>query len=641
MIKFDLNRMLYTLRPNEHDEDTIKNRLHAHPEVRFVSFTGVDMGGHNTDEKIPVNAFLDDMGKLLSEGVQTDGSSVALPTIADLSNARVDIMPDSDVNWYVEYNFDNIDYETGLPTGTLRIPSFLRHNGDTMVGSRTFLKDSVDRFKAAFEQILKDNPYVFEHIGGISSADEIDELLLTNATELEFWVKTPDDRADRNQLSIAQELKEQYWKRVTGPVGTAMEQTLEILDHYGFGVEMGHKEVGGVKAKMGNTGIFDHIMEQLEIDWKYSNPMQAADNESQVKNIVRDVFRMNSLEVTFRAKPMHGVAGSGEHTHFGLAARLKSGKIVNLFEPSNREDEFMSPVGFGALMGILRNYEMLNPIVSSTHDAFQRLKPGYEAPVCIVTSLGVDHKTPSRNRTILIGLVRDLKNPLSTRFELRSPNPHTNTYLIIGAAYMTMLDGIRAALEASKTPKELEASISKKYGKRDFYLEKNREYRSERNIYTDYTREEREKLFGEPPANVWQCFKAWGDQKDPIRNAGLLTGGDERIAMILRSYRAQMILKWSMEYHDRYIENTMDYLRGCVKLHEDDSNEYDVANWNEITRLKELIGHESNGHVSLLMQARNAIDEVNYEELSKLEIEIEEKLEELRFVYNKYRRNIF
>ena len=167
MIKFDLNRMLYTLTPDEHDPDTVRARLAAHPEVKFVSFTGVDMGGHNTDEKIPVQTFVDDMDKLLEGGVQTDGSSVALPKIADLSNARVDIMPDPDVNWYVEYNFDNMDYGTGLPTGTLRIPSFLRHNGDTMVGSRTFLKETVDRFKASFDKALKEHPYVFEHIGGV------------------------------------------------------------------------------------------------------------------------------------------------------------------------------------------------------------------------------------------------------------------------------------------------------------------------------------------------------------------------------------------------------------------------------------------------------------------------------------------
>ncbi len=641
MINFDLNRMLYTLHPDEHSPDAVRAKLDAHPEVRFVSFTGVDMGNHNTDEKIPVAVFKENMDSLMESGVQTDGSSVALPTIADLSNARVDIMPDPDVNWYVEYNYNNIDYETQLPTGTLRIPSFLRHNGDKMVGSRTFLKESTDRFKAGLMQALLDHPYVFEHIGGIDSADEIEELLMTNATELEFWVKTPDDRADRNQLSIAQELKEQYWKRVTGPVGTAMEQTLEILEHYGFGIEMGHKEVGGVKAKMGNSGTFDHIMEQLEIDWKYDGPMQASDNESQIKNIVRDVFRLNSLEVTFRAKPMHGVAGSGEHTHFGLAAKLKDGRIINLFEPVHRDEEFMSPVGYGALMGILRNYELLNPIISPEHDSFQRLKPGYEAPVCIVTSLGVDHMTPSRNRTILIGLVRDLKNPMQTRFELRSPNPHTNTYLIIGAAYMTMLDGIKAVLDAGKTPHELEASISKKYGEEDFYLETNREYRTERNIYTDYTPEEREKLFGRAPGNVWEAFKSWGDSSFDPSKLELITGGDETAVMILRSYREQMITKWTMEYHDRYIQNTMDSLRRCIRLHEDDTNEYDRNNWEMINSLRNIIGHEEKDRASLLMQARIAIDNADYDELSRLEIEIEEKLDELREYYNRYQKNIF
>ena len=640
MINFDLNRMLFTLTPDEHDEETVRSRLMAHPEVKFVSFTGVDMGNHSTDEKIPVALFLNDMEKMLESGVQTDGSSVALPTIADLSNARVDIVPDTDVNWFVEYNYNNKDYETGLPTGTLRIPSYLRHNGDTMVGSRIYLKESVDRFLIGLRKALEDNPYVFEHIGGLESIDEIDELLLTNATELEFWVKTPDDRADRDQLSIAQELKEQYWQRVTGPVGTAMEQVLEILDHYGFGVEMGHKEVGGVKAKMGNSGNFDHIMEQLEIDWKYSSPMQAADNEAQIKHIIRDIFRMNGLDVTFMAKPMIGVAGSGEHTHFGVAAKLKDGRVVNLFEPEKREEDFMSPVGYGALMGILRNYEKLYPIIAPEHDSFQRLKPGYEAPVCIVTSLGVDHRTPSRNRTVLIGLVRDLKNPLSTRFELRSPNPHTNTYLIIGAGYLTMLDGIKAVLSAGRTPHELEASISKRYGDEDFYLERDREYRAERNIYTEFTPEVREKLFGKAPANVWQSFQNWGDGYFNPEEVSLITGGDETMAMILRSYREQMVYKWTMEYHDRYIGNTMDFLRSCVKLHQDETNEYDEANWKRCAELKALIGHEEKGRASLLMQARIAIDENDYAGLSRLELEIEEKLEELREVYAKYRRNI-
>ena len=85
----------------------------------------------------------------------------------------------------------------------------------------------------------------------------------------------------------------------------------------------------------------------------------------------------------------------------------------------------------------------------------------------------------------------------------------------------------------------------------------------------------------------------------------------------------------------------MDSLRRCIRLHEDDTNEYDHDNWNRISELKSIIGHEEKYRVSLLMQARNAIESREYEELSRLEIEIEEKLDELREVYNKYQRNIF
>ena len=179
---------------------------------------------------------------------------------------------------------------------------------------------------------------------------------------LEFWVKTPEDDADKMQLSTAQMLKEQYWKRTIGAVRSSLERTLLILDKYGFGVEMGHKEVGGVKAQMESSGHYNHVMEQLEIDWNYADVIQAADNENQVKYVVRDVFRMYGLEVTFNAKPIPGVAGSGEHTHVGVAAKLKDGKIVNLFSPKDADKDYMSPLGYGALMGILKNYDIINPL---------------------------------------------------------------------------------------------------------------------------------------------------------------------------------------------------------------------------------------------------------------------------------------
>ena len=322
MLSYDLNKMLYIIPADKHSPGDVSSILNAHPEVKFVSLVGIDIGGHDTDEKIPVEEFLADMEKFLKNGVQTDGSSVVLPKIAKLNNAKVDIVPDTTVNWFVDHNFNYPDPMTGLPVGTLRIPSSLIHNDSERVGSRVILRDAIKNFKEDLMDLLRENPYVFEYLD-IDSVDDIEKLVITAATELEFWVKTPDDDADREQLSTAQMLKEQYWKRTTGPVRTALEEVMLVLQKYGFNMEMGHKEVGGVKAKLGNSGNYDHVMEQLEIDWKYSSAIQAADNENQVKYVVRDIFRTYGLEVTFMAKPVEGVAGNGEHTHMGVAAKLK------------------------------------------------------------------------------------------------------------------------------------------------------------------------------------------------------------------------------------------------------------------------------------------------------------------------------
>ncbi len=207
-----------------------------------------------------------------------------------------------------------------------------------------------------------------------------------------------------------------------------------------------------------------HVMEQLEIDWKYSFGLQTADNELLARIIVKEVFRMNGLEVSFQAKPIPGVAGSGEHTHVGLAAKMSNGKIVNLMSPPNLKENFLSAIGYGAMMGLLKNYEVLNPLISATNDSLNRLKPGFEAPICIVTSLGITPDVPSRNRTILAGLVRDIDNPMATRIEMRSPNPYTNTYLALAGFYLTMLDGIKACIESGKNLDQLCAELSKKAG---------------------------------------------------------------------------------------------------------------------------------------------------------------------------------
>ena len=638
MLNYDLDKMLFTIPPEAHSEKELKKILTAHPEVKFVSVVGIDVGGHDTDEKIPVNEFLQDIEGFLTGGVQTDGSSVVLPGIADLNNGKVDIIPDRTVNWFVDHNFNYRDPDTDLPVGTLRIPSSLVHNDSDRVGSRVILRDAIFNFKQDLMELLRDNPYVFDYME-IDSIEDIERLDVTAATELEFWVKTPDDDADREQLSTAQMLKEQYWKRTTGPVRTALEEVLLVLDKYGFEMEMGHKEVGGVKAKFGNSGNYDHVMEQLEIDWKYSSAIQAADNENQIKYVVRDVFRTYGLDVTFMAKPIEGVAGSGEHTHMGVAAKLKDGRTVNLFSHKDPENQFLNPIGFGALMGLLKNYDVINPFVSSSNDSFNRQKPGYEAPVCVVTSLGHDAKMPSRNRTVLVGLVREVGNPLATRFELRSPNPQSNTYLVLAASYMAMLDGIKAALEAGKTPEDLEKSVSKEYGREDFYLEKDRIYRSEKNIFDHYTEEERDRFFGKAPKTVWENISAFDRNPEKL---DIFRRDDVMTDMALMSYKEAVLDQWMMELKNRIVPETMDVLRLCTRAHgEDESADYDRHFWGKILKLRNYLGKNTLEETCLLTRIVNAIDAREYQEASNLQIEMQEKIEELRELYITYRKNLF
>lgn len=629
--------MIYTIPPNKHDTETVKKILSEHPEIQFVSLMGIDLGGNATDEKIPVKAFVEDIDTFLTGGVQTDGSSVVLHGIATLNNARLDIIPDLSVNWFIDYNYDYLSEINGLPVGTLRIPSFLVHNNN-FVDSRSILKRAVKHFEEEIMKLLMKNEKLVKSFG-IGSVEEIEKIVLTSATELEFWVKTPEEKISVEELSTSQVLKEQYWKRTQGIVRTALEKSINLMGKYGFEPEMGHKEVGGVSSRIASSGKQKHVMEQLEIDWKYSTAVQAADNELMVRELVGDVFKKHGLEITFAAKPIEGVAGSGEHTHVGAAIKLKNGKIKNIFAPEDMSKDYMNVVGYGALMGLLKNYEVINPFVASSNDAFNRLKPGFEAPVCIVTSLGNDVNTPSRNRSVLAGLIRDMENPLAARFELRSPNPLSNTYLVISAVYQAMLDGIIAAVNSGKTAGELENEISKDYGTESFYLEKNRMYRSEEDVFEHYSQEERDKFFGIPPATVVENMKSFDifEEKKQV-----LLRGDVFTNVIIESYKLAEISQWETELEGRILYDNSVTVRECKKLHGSECiTDLDVVVWEKINSMRYCLMKDSLSNKSLFTKIRKALKDKNYDEASKLQLEMNKKINEIKDLYVMYKRNLF
>ena len=625
-------KMLYKIKEEKHNERDLKKVLSDYPEIKFVSLMGIDLYGNGTEEKIPINIFLKNIDEFLNGiAVQTDGSSVALPGIATLNDAKIDMVVDKECDWFIDYNNYLMDEETNKPVGTLIIPAFLYHNG-VAVDSRSILKLAEKTFKEEILKLIQEN---YEDIQGIN-VEEIKQIELDTAAELEFWVKTPNDKAEIEALTASECLQEQYWTKINGPVRTAMEKTLIVMDKYELQPEMGHKEVGGIKAKLDSNGRYNHVMEQLEIDWRFSIPMQTADNQMFIKNLVQETFLDYGLETTFMSKPIEDVAGNGMHLHLGVKARLKDGKKVNIFNGS--ENQFLSSIGYGALMGLLKNYEVMNPFISSTHDSLKRLKPGYEAPVCVVTSLGKDAKIPSRNRTVLVSLIKDIDNKMSTRFELRSPNPKTNIYLATAASYMAMLDGMKYAITSGKTEEEMLKELSKKQGEKTEYLEENREYRSEEDVFEHYTEEQRNSLFGKAPKSVYENIENLEKENKKIE---ILKFNNVFNEEIINSFKLSVIKKWKEELAKRIITEYTNEIRDFKPIHiAERALDNDLTAWAKINEIRKYIAKDSTHYDCLFTRIKKALEEENYKEASDLSIELEDKIEKLRKMYNNYIKNI-
>lgn len=619
-----LSRIPYFLPEGQKNKKGLSDFLKMHSNVRFVSLSGIDFLGNDVDERIPAAYFLKNFDDIMSGGVQTDGSSVNLPGIATISDAKIDFIVDPDAKWFVDYSFDENMFGPE-PIGTIRIPVFFKHH-DKFYCSRSVLMNTTKFVRAEVLKILKANPQLLKKMK-IKYSD-ISGVYFTTGTELEFWVRTTMDKVSKEALSLSQELKESYWKRTKGQVRKSLEEVLIMLENYGLEPEMGHKEVGGVKGKISREGRLYDVMEQLEIDWKYSDPLQAADNEIFARYVIKEIFRKNGLEAIFVAKPVDGVAGSGEHVHVGMGIELKNARKINLFAP-NEKNSFLSSFGFGALMGLLKNWPAVNPFVTNSHSAIKRLQPGFEAPVSTVASLGLSPDSPSRNRTVLAGLVRS-ENPLSVRFEVRAPNPHTNTYLAVSAFYLAMLDGVNYS--AGKSEAELYSEITKNRGEKAGYLEKDRQYISEENIFDRYSQKEREKLFGVTPKTVWEIIGILKTDLQIYKKTPLTPE-------IINSYYLGSLRKWLIEITEKefvYIKNDI------LNMHrfEEKENGLDRSNWAEVQELIGAIAKDDVGRLSLMSQVSGEIYGEDFDEVSQKFLRLKEKYSALQKKYTVYRKNI-
>src|SRR5256712_589442 len=183
----------------------------------------------------------------------------------------------------------------------------------------------------------------------------------------------------------------------------------------------------GFEVEAGHHGVAPG---QHEIDFRYAEALETADNLATFRFIVRYAAYRHGFLATFMPKPIFGINGSGMHTHQSL---FRDGK--NAFHDPKGKWE-LSQTALHYIAGLLRHARgfcaVTNPLVNS----YKRLVPGYEAPTNVAWSM--------RNRSPLIRIPD--RRGMRTRCELRMPDPSANPYLALAVQLGAGLSGIESKL---------------------------------------------------------------------------------------------------------------------------------------------------------------------------------------------------
>lgn len=144
---------------------------------------------------------------------------------------------------------------------------------------------------------------------------------------------------------------------------------------------------------------------QNEIDFRYNNPLLAAENGATLRWVIKTVAQANGLVANFMPKPLKEEAGNGFHINMSTNSHM---------------DEFMA--------GILNHIKEITLFLNPTENSYDRLGED-KAPKYV--SWGYN------NRSTLIRIPAGNK-----RLELRSPDCLANTFLAYTLLIYAGLDGI-------------------------------------------------------------------------------------------------------------------------------------------------------------------------------------------------------
>ena len=197
---------------------------------------------------------------------------------------------------------------------------------------------------------------------------------------------------------------------------------------------------------------------------------------------------------------------------------------------------------------------------------------------------------------------------------------------------------MKYAITSGKTQAQLEAELSKEVGETSDYLATNRAYRTEKDVFDDFTQEERNQMFGVAPATVWENIKGYQNNPELVET---LAQGNAFAKDLMYSFIASILKRWKLVLANRLIPNNLDTVRSMVAIHTDSRNSVDDKRFAEVNDLRFYLAKDSDDRKSLFTRLIDVLNDGEYDLASQLQIEMNDKMEELEAKYANYAKNIF
>jgi glutamine synthetase len=171
---------------------------------------------------------------------------------------------------------------------------------------------------------------------------------------------------------------------------------------------------------------------QEEVNYKYSDALDTADNHSIIKNAIKEIAWSKGKSVTFMAKYDHRRAGSSAHVHQSLWTL--DGKPA-FADPDDKHG--MSATMKHFLAGQLAHAREITLFLAPYVNSYKRFCMGMFAPTKAVWS--------TDNRTAGFRVCGE--HTKAVRVECRIPGSDVNPYLTCAALLAAGLDGVERKLE--------------------------------------------------------------------------------------------------------------------------------------------------------------------------------------------------